>query len=157
MVWLIVGNCVFLAVAEDPRTAASHESIWIYLGFVIFNVLFCVEMVCWMVARGFRNYIRDLHYARSLDLVLNFLSTVSLLPGLYQIKIFRIIRVLSAVRVFRSVQGLRTLGQAILHSLPALIDVTALLIFLFFIYGLVGLQTWSGEFRQRCFDRTSRD
>lgn len=151
VLWLIVANCVFLAVAEDPLRR-SHSYGWVYAGYVGFNALFCSEMLAWIAAYGLRRYIRAQHFARTLDLVLNVLSTLSLFPGLYEIETFRIIRILSAIRVFRSIQGLRVLGQAILHSLPSLFDVTLLMLFLFFIYGLVGLQTWFGEFRQRCFD-----
>lgn len=104
-------------------------------------------------------------------------SLLSLIPTIYQIETLRTIRIVSSIRVFRSVSGtnppndahawifltgaslcamclgLKALGDAIVYSLPALFDVMLLILFLFLIYGLVGLQTWLGEFSQRCFDR----
>lgn len=151
--WCIVLNTVYLAVVEDPK-AQTHQRPWVYAGYWAFHLVFCAEMGLLCVVWGVRGYIQGQHYARLLDVALNLLGTISLLPGVYEIETFRAIRVLGAIRVFRSIQGLRILGQAVLHSLPALLDVTLLISFLYFIYGLVGLQTWFGEFRQRCLDCT---
>jgi hypothetical protein len=51
--------------------------------------------------------------------------------------------------------GFRAIINAILFSVPHLMDVALLIIFLFFVFGLTGMQTWMGEFRQRCVDDVS--
>ncbi|PIK39623.1 putative voltage-dependent T-type calcium channel subunit alpha-1H-like [Apostichopus japonicus] len=47
--------------------------------------------------------------------------------------------------------GLRILVMLLLDTLPMLGNVLMLCFFVFFIFGIIGVQLWSGKLRQRCF------
>ena len=47
--------------------------------------------------------------------------------------------------------GLRILVTLLLDTLPMLGNVLLLCFFIFFIFGIVGVQLWAGILRQRCF------
>ena len=46
---------------------------------------------------------------------------------------------------------MRILVSLLLDTLPMLGNVLLLCFFLFFIFGIVGVQLWAGLLRQRCF------
>lgn len=49
------------------------------------------------------------------------------------------------------VSGMRILVMLLLDTLPMLGNVLLLCFFVFFIFGIVGVQLWEGILRQRCF------
>lgn len=50
-----------------------------------------------------------------------------------------------------SVSGMRILVMLLLDTLPMLGNVLLLCFFVFFIFGIVGVQLWEGILRQRCY------
>ncbi len=54
------------------------------------------------------------------------------------------------VSTFLYLAGMRLLVTSLLRSIPALLNVVALLLFVFAIFGILGLQLWSGLFHARC-------
>jgi len=48
-------------------------------------------------------------------------------------------------------EGLRILVMLLLDTLPMLGNVLMLCFFVFFIFGIVGVQLWSGRLRNRCY------
>lgn len=48
-------------------------------------------------------------------------------------------------------EGMRILVTLLLDTLPMLGNVLALCFFVFFIFGIVGVQLWAGLLRNRCF------
>lgn len=51
----------------------------------------------------------------------------------------------------RACEGMRILVTLLLDTLPMLGNVLALCFFVFFIFGIVGVQLWAGLLRNRCF------
>jgi len=56
---------------------------------------------------------------------------------------------LSKIRLL--VEGMRILVMLLLDTLPMLGNVLLLCFFVFFIFGIVGVQLWAGLLRNRCF------
>lgn len=57
---------------------------------------------------------------------------------------------LRPLRFFNAVPGIKKLVTALLKSIPELLTVVAFLSFLFFLYGVIGVQLWSGVMHSRC-------
>lgn len=53
--------------------------------------------------------------------------------------------------VLPSPAGMRILVTLLLDTLPMLGNVLLLCFFVFFIFGIVGVQLWAGLLRNRCF------
>lgn len=69
--------------------------------------------------------------------------------------ILRTFRVLNALRLFRNVTGAKAIVDALVFSVPHLVDVALVIIFLYFVFGLTGMQTWMGSYRQYCVSETT--
>jgi hypothetical protein len=50
-----------------------------------------------------------------------------------------------------AIPGMRILVTLLLDTLPMLGNILLLCFFVFFIFGIIGVQLWSGNLRQRCF------
>jgi hypothetical protein len=64
------------------------------------------------------------------------------------VKSFRVIRALRPLRMIRRLSGIRVVLTAIFCSLPQLVNVIILNLFFYTIFGIVGVQLFSGLFHQ---------
>ena len=117
----------------------------------VFLALFCAEMAAKITATGFRGhpnaYLAD-NWNR-MDFFVVILGVLAALD-LGNFSAIRVVRVLRPLRTLQGFEGTRRLVVTLLRSMPLLFDVTVLVSFLFFTFGLVGVQLYSGAFTSRC-------
>jgi len=77
-------------------------------------------------------------------------SSVLSLIGSINLSAIRTIRILRPLRSIKSIPGLRILVSALLDSLPYLGNVVVFLLYLLTIFGILGLQLFSGANESRC-------
>ncbi|XP_075429860.1 voltage-dependent T-type calcium channel subunit alpha-1I isoform X2 [Ascaphus truei] len=63
----------------------------------------------------------------------------------------RTVRVLRPLKAINRVPSMRILVNLLLDTLPMLGNVLLLCFFVFFIFGIIGVQLWAGLLRNRCF------
>ncbi|TMW67789.1 hypothetical protein Poli38472_007461 [Pythium oligandrum] len=105
-----------------------------------------------IVAMGFvmgrRTYLRDSW--NMLDFVVVVTSLITALPGVPNVSAIRTIRVLRPLRSLSVIPGMRKLISALLKALPALANVLILQMFVFAIFGILGIQLFGGNMNRRC-------
>jgi len=62
----------------------------------------------------------------------------------------RVVRVLRPLRALNAVPGMKLLVGSLLKSIPGLLSVVMLMSFVFVIFGILGVQLWSGVQHSRC-------
>lgn len=85
-----------------------------------------------------------------LDFIIVISSLVSELPWMSNLTGVRVLRVLRPLRTINRVPGMQVIILTLLSSFKQLIDVSVLLLFLFVIYGIAGVQMFNGALHQRC-------
>ena len=119
---------------------------------IVFNVLFTIEMTIKVVALGFwstsGSYIRDPWNV--LDFVVVAVGWFSMLPGVANLSALRTFRVLRPLRTLSSIPGMRPIVGAMIASVKSMVGVMLLCGFLFAVFGIVGLQLFSGALTGRC-------
>uniref|UniRef100_A0A8C7IZX3 Voltage-dependent T-type calcium channel subunit alpha n=1 Tax=Oncorhynchus kisutch TaxID=8019 RepID=A0A8C7IZX3_ONCKI len=133
----ILLNCVTLGMfqpCDDVHCLNNRCSFLQALDDGIF-VFFAVEMLVKMVALG----------------VLGRMLEYSLDGHNVSLSAIRTVRVLRPLRAINRVPSMRILVTLLLDTLPMLGNVLALCFFVFFIFGIVGVQLWAGLLRNRCF------
>jgi len=148
---IVLVNCVILAI--DPGQSDAFDALETF-----FIASFTLEMVLKWIAMGFawngsHSYIRDPWNV--LDFVVVILSYLSYVDGIENVTAIRAFRVLRPLRSIRAVPGMRILITALMATLPNLLDLLILLLFSFLIFGLIGMQLFSGVLRYRCYDLDS--
>lgn len=155
---MIALNCIFLAM-ENPKYPNSAAAQAVKATNPIFVWIFGIEafLKIWALGRfGDKNsYFND--YANCLDFFIVVIGYLDLygsqsgsdseLSGMSALRTFRVLRPL---RTITRLQGLKIIMNALLASIPMLMNTLVVTLFLFLIFGIVGMQLWKGQLLQRC-------
>ncbi len=85
-----------------------------------------------------------------LDLAVVVTGYLSLLPSVSGLSVMRVFRVMRPLRTLTSMPSLRIVVQSLLASLPALFSVALMAIFIFLVFGIIGVQLWAGVTNGEC-------
>ncbi|XP_055078851.1 voltage-dependent T-type calcium channel subunit alpha-1H-like [Periophthalmus magnuspinnatus] len=146
----ILLNCVTLGMFQP----CGHTPFFLQAlddGIFIF---FAGEMVVKMVALGVigqSGYLGDTWNRLDFFIVIVGMLEYSLDGHNVSLSAIRTVRVLRPLRAINRVPSMRILVTLLLDTLPMLGNVLALCFFVFFIFGIVGVQLWAGLLRNRCF------
>ena len=146
---LILANSGSLA-AEDPLATTTNPTLEKME--LAFNILFTAEMFIKMVALGVFGKDRYLHDPwNKMDFFVVFMGWLPLIMALFtdgggaNFTAIRTVRILKVLKTVQRVEGVRRLVAALLSSIPLLLNVGNLLAFMFFVFGIFGLQVRRGR------------
>uniref|UniRef100_A0A452R238 Voltage-dependent T-type calcium channel subunit alpha-1G n=1 Tax=Ursus americanus TaxID=9643 RepID=A0A452R238_URSAM len=156
---VILLNCVTLGMfrpCEDIACDSHFKSLssphQAFDDFIF--AFFAVEMVVKMVALGIfgkKCYLGDTWNRLDFFIVIAGMLEYSLDLQNVSFSAVRTVRVLRPLRAINRVPSMRILVTLLLDTLPMLGNVLLLCFFVFFIFGIVGVQLWAGLLRNRCF------
>ncbi|XP_061078951.1 voltage-dependent T-type calcium channel subunit alpha-1H-like [Conger conger] len=153
---VILLNCVTLGMFQ-PCEDVNCQSDWCIIlqafdDFIF--AFFAVEMVIKMIALGIfgqKCYLGDTWNRLDFFIVMAGMMEYSLDGHNVSLSAIRTVRVLRPLRAINRVPSMRILVTLLLDTLPMLGNVLLLCFFVFFIFGIVGVQLWAGLLRNRCF------
>ncbi|XP_011051196.1 PREDICTED: muscle calcium channel subunit alpha-1 isoform X3 [Acromyrmex echinatior] len=142
---LIMINTVTLAM-KFYRQPQIYTDVLDVLN-MIFTAVFALEFVFKLAAFRFKNYFGDAWNVFDFVIVLgSFIDIVysEVKPGssIISINFFRLFRVMRLVKLLSRGEGIRTLLWTFIKSFQALPYVALLIIMLFFIYAVIGMQVF---------------
>uniref|UniRef100_A0A671XB20 Calcium voltage-gated channel subunit alpha1 H n=1 Tax=Sparus aurata TaxID=8175 RepID=A0A671XB20_SPAAU len=146
----ILLNCVTLGMFQP----CGHTPFFLQAMDDGIFVFFAGEMVMKMVALGVigqNSYLGDTWNRLDFFIVIVGMLEYSLDGHNVSLSAIRTVRVLRPLRAINRVPSMRILVTLLLDTLPMLGNVLALCFFVFFIFGIVGVQLWAGLLRNRCF------
>jgi hypothetical protein len=155
---IIVVNSIVLCIS-NPR--ADDDGYVIDLMELLFLILYSIEMGLKILGLGFvmnrKSYLRD--WWNVLDFVIVGSAYIPYVTpssgGGFSLAGLRALRILRPLRTISSVKALKVLLKAFFASLPMLCDTFAVLLFVFLIFAIAGLQLFSGLLTKRCFEETT--
>lgn len=125
-----------------------------------FTAFYTLEMVLKILGLGFvlnrGSYIRDPWNV--LDFIIVVSSYLPLFVGSgssINVSGLRSLRVLRPLKTVTAIRKLRALIITIFAAIPYLIEIAVVLIFVFLIFAIVGLQLYLGGLRSKCYDGPS--
>ncbi|XP_056315197.1 voltage-dependent T-type calcium channel subunit alpha-1I-like [Danio aesculapii] len=153
---VILLNCVTLGMYQPCENInCSSERCQVLQAFDAFiYIFFALEMVVKMLALGIfgeRCYLGDTW--NRLDFFIVMAGVVEYSLDLQDINLtaIRTVRVLRPLKAINRVPSMRILVNLLLDTLPMLGNVLLLCFFVFFIFGIIGVQLWAGLLRNRCY------
>ncbi|VDL71627.1 unnamed protein product [Nippostrongylus brasiliensis] len=157
--FVILINCITLGMYrpcdDGPDCTTYRCSILALIDHAIF-AYFAAEMVIKIVALGFTGpaaYLSDTWNRLDFFIVMAGIAEFLLqeyLGGNINLTAIRTVRVLRPLRAVNRIPSMRILVNLLLDTLPMLGNVLLLCFFVFFIFGIVGVQLWAGLLRNRC-------
>ncbi|TKS91835.1 Voltage-dependent T-type calcium channel subunit alpha-1I [Collichthys lucidus] len=136
---------------RDP-TGAANVGLHAFDAFIY--IFFALEMVVKMVALGIfgrRCYLGDTWNRLDFFIVMAGMVEYSLDLQNINLSAIRTVRVLRPLKAINRVPSMRILVNLLLDTLPMLGNVLLLCFFVFFIFGIIGVQLWAGLLRNRCY------
>ncbi|XP_072181814.1 voltage-dependent L-type calcium channel subunit alpha-1D-like [Diadema setosum] len=140
---LIMVNTIILAMKyrNQPK---PYEKVLDYMN-IIFTAVFTVEFLLKIIAFKPKNYFRDSWNVFDFIIVLGSIIDIvadEVNPGKKQFSInfFRLFRVMRLVKLLSRGEGIRTLLWTFIKSFQALPYVALLIVMLFFVYAVIGMQ-----------------
>ncbi|KAM9793054.1 voltage-dependent T-type calcium channel subunit alpha-1I [Neosynchiropus ocellatus] len=153
---VILLNCVTLGMYQPCQNIdCSSDRCQILQAFDAFiYIFFALEMVIKMVALGIfgrRCYLGDTWNRLDFFIVMAGMVEYSLDLQNLNFTAIRTVRVLRPLKAINRVPSMRILVNLLLDTLPMLGNVLLLCFFVFFIFGIIGVQLWAGLLRNRCY------
>eukprot|EP00754_Rhynchopus_humris_P017353 Rhum_TRINITY_DN14558_c21_g1::Rhum_TRINITY_DN14558_c21_g1_i1::g.101733::m.101733/K04853/CACNA1F; voltage-dependent calcium channel L type alpha-1F len=156
---LIILNSITLAI--DSPDLSGHDGVQGFLtaSEYIFNSIFVLEVVLKLVAWG--PITKGTGYFRSAWNWLDFMIATTglidmILPLIAHVNAanisgLRLLRILRPLRTLSRLEGMRTIVETLVLSLPMIADVFLLLLFLILVFAILGIQLWANTLHQRCY------
>uniref|UniRef100_A0A8C7KZR0 Voltage-dependent T-type calcium channel subunit alpha n=1 Tax=Oncorhynchus kisutch TaxID=8019 RepID=A0A8C7KZR0_ONCKI len=153
---VILLNCVTLGMYQPCENIdCTSDRCQILQAFDAFiYIFFALEMVVKMVALGIfgrRCYLGDTWNRLDFFIVMSGMVEYSLDLQNINLSAIRTVRVLRPLKAINRVPSMRILVNLLLDTLPMLGNVLLLCFFVFFIFGIIGVQLWAGLLRNRCY------
>ena len=145
----IAVNCVLLAL-DDPTSPV--DAPYTAITELMFACIFSAEMVLKLVAMGLvahpGAYLRDPWNV--FDGAIVVLTWLNYAPGVGNFTALRTFRVLRPLRSVNAIPGLKSLVTTLVKIFRVLASVALLTMFLYIVFGIVGVQLWQGTFQYQC-------
>ncbi|KAJ8047198.1 Voltage-dependent L-type calcium channel subunit alpha-1C [Holothuria leucospilota] len=144
---LIMCNTVILAMKYDGEPQSYAHALDLLN--IIFTAIFTVECILKMIAFTPKNYFKDMWNIFDFIIVLGTIVHIIItkinptaMEAAPSINFFRLFRVMRLVKLLSRGEGIRTLLWTFIKSFQALPYVALLIVMLFFIYAVIGMQVF---------------
>lgn len=149
---MIALNSLLLAL-DEPKLEDQYQKKTINFLLETISIIFVLEFVIKVIVMGFywgeRTYLRDPW--NILDFVIVFFSIITWILEAYAtgdvsfLRGFRALRALRPLRVVSKNEGIKTVVNALLESIPALINVLLIVMLFLLVFGILGIQLFKGQ------------
>ena len=138
----IIALNVFFMMLYWYEMPSSMEYVLFWAN-IAFLIIYTIEFGLKMSALYPKYYFADSW--NKFDFTILMVSIIFISPELVFINatVLRVLRIARMFRIVKVSKGLRRLFYTMITSLPSLVDVGALLLLLFFVYGVAGMELFS--------------
>eukprot|EP00232_Nephroselmis_pyriformis_P010825 CAMPEP_0182895992 /NCGR_PEP_ID=MMETSP0034_2-20130328/26006_1 /TAXON_ID=156128 /ORGANISM="Nephroselmis pyriformis, Strain CCMP717" /LENGTH=911 /DNA_ID=CAMNT_0025029849 /DNA_START=315 /DNA_END=3047 /DNA_ORIENTATION=- len=145
----ILANCVTLGMYDPLEPDKAWMDVAEYIFLVAFTFEFMVKSIAWGFVFGEETYLRNMW--NCLDFFVVVTAYISL-SGSGNFGALRALRGLRPLRTVTVVPGMKMLVSALLESIPLMLDVLALMLFFFLVFGIISVGLWKGVLDGRCHE-----
>eukprot|EP00760_Papus_ankaliazontas_P038473 PhM_4_TR9136/c0_g1_i2/m.34611 len=157
--FLILCNSITLGMDIPETQHLDRLQQFLNVSEIFFMAAFTIEVVLKISAMGFVTCTDA--YLRSgwnlMDFFVVCCGYLNFIPGVANVTVLRMMRLLRPLRTMGRVDGLRILTSSLINALPALRDVAVLLVFFIFLFAIMGKELWNGMLHQRCYGTILRE
>uniref|UniRef100_A0A8C8D7U9 Sodium channel protein n=1 Tax=Oncorhynchus tshawytscha TaxID=74940 RepID=A0A8C8D7U9_ONCTS len=140
----VVSNCAFMTMSVPPAWSKTVE--------YVFTGIYTFEATIKVLSSGF--CVGDFTYLRDpwnwLDFILISMTYLTEFVDLGNVSVFRMFRVLRALKIITVIPGLKTIVGTLIMSVKKLADVMIITVFCLAVFAMIGLQMFMGILKQKC-------
>ena len=150
---MIALNSMLLSL-DEPKLEDPFQKKTIALMLLIISIIFVIECAIKIIAQGFyfgkKTYLKDPW--NILDFIIVMFSIITwvleaVMDGadMSFIRGFRALRALRPLRVVSKNEGIKTVVNSLLESIPALLNVLLIVLLFLLVFGILGIQLFKGQ------------
>lgn len=151
---MIALNSVLLML-DSPSLADKYQIETIKTMLFLISIIFIIECVIKVIASGFyfghKTYLKD--NWNILDFIIVMFSILTIIlesiltdnSNIAFIRGFRALRALRPLRVVSKNEGIKTVVNSLLESIPALLNVLLIVLLFLLVFGILGIQLFKGQ------------
>lgn len=142
-----------LLILDSPNLDDQYQKQTISGLLTLISIIFIVECVIKIIAAGFimgeRTYLKD--GWNILDFIIVVFSIITMLlenlldTNVSFIRGFRALRALRPLKFVSKNEGIKTVVNALLESIPSLLNVMLIVLLFLLVFGILGVQLFSGK------------
>lgn len=154
VIFIIILNSIALASLDyQDRNNLTFRNQLLEKAGIAFSCLFMVECILKVISMGFikhyNSYLRDPW--NWIDFAVVIIGVIEMTPiPTSSLKALRTLRVLRPLRTVNAFPSMRRLISSLLASLPSLGNAVVFMMFVFLLFGILGVQQFGGTFYRRC-------
>ncbi|XP_018120624.1 two pore calcium channel protein 1 isoform X1 [Xenopus laevis] len=147
---IILVNAIFIALDESNPLISNAE--WVFLAFYLVEILlklYTYDPRSFFAKNQFWNWFDTLIIVAALiaTIMNTSLKSVGQYSSQQVLDIVFIIRVLRLIRIIDSIQRFRVIMNTLLNILPTMLTFSGLLIAIYYVFAIVGMEIFSGKIR----------
>lgn len=158
-IYTLIAMNSLLLMLDEPKLTDQYQMRTISLMLNIISGLFVVECLIKVIVMGFawgeRTYMTDswniLDFIIVLFSVLTWVLEATAGSSMEFVRGFRALRALRPLRVVSKNEGIKTVVNSLLESIPALLNVLLIVLLFLMVFGILGIQLFKGKLG-RCND-----
>lgn len=158
-IYTLIAMNSLLLMLDEPKLTDQYQMRTISLMLNIISGLFVVECLIKVIVLGFawgeRTYLTDswniLDFIIVLFSILTWVLEASTGGNMEFVRGFRALRALRPLRVVSKNEGIKTVVNSLLESIPALLNVLLIVLLFLMVFGILGIQLFKGKLG-RCND-----
>lgn len=142
-----------LLILDMPSLSDPYQQTTIKLMLNIISIIFCLEFLLRVIVQGF--YFGEKTYLKDNWNILDFIIVVfSVMTWILEstansgdiqfVRAFRALRALRPLRVVSKNEGIKTVVNSLLESIPALLNVLLIVLLFLMVFGILGIQLFKG-------------
>eukprot|EP00347_Sterkiella_histriomuscorum_P003601 403363663 len=155
-----------IVLSADRYNISQDEEATLITINNFFSALFIAEMCIKLFSNGVRKYLSDkLNYLDGIVVILSIVEIIlnqsgnssgtQKLSAFKTVRIFRTFRVLRVARLLRSLRSMQVIIGVIQRSVMSFVYIASLLLLFIFIFALLGMQIFGGQFKNHEFENSA--
>jgi hypothetical protein len=154
LIYYLIGMNSLLLMLDEPKLKDVYKKKTLDLMNQIVSIMFIIEAVLKIVNLGFckgaGTYLKDnwnvLDFTIVMFTCLNWLLTSISNIDVSFVRSFRALRALRPLRLVSKNEGMKTVVNSLLKSIPQLINVMLISLLFYMVFGILGVQIFRGSF-----------
>ncbi|EJK73608.1 hypothetical protein THAOC_04757, partial [Thalassiosira oceanica] len=137
---------IALALDNPLNDPSSNLAKTLLILNLIFTAIFLAEFCIRVVAKGLKGYFSDGWNMLDFATVVASILELCRIEGGKSLRVFRVLRVLRPLRMINRFKEVKLVVDALINSLPAVVDVGVVCALVFFVFSIFGVTFLKGTF-----------
>jgi len=147
---IIIFNSLLLGLMTIKNLNETFLNVLIYIDIaclIIYIIEMLLKLIAYNVIGYFKNFWNCFDFVIIVCSILSEFTSLSSIKIMRSLRIFRSLRSISVLKLISSIESLQKIMEGIAKSIPTISWTTVLILFIFYIFSIIGVTEFGMEFQ----------